>query len=101
MVNNTDPYHLKTNIPAVALVVLIVLLLVDIVFRVTPGVFGIRETGRHPVSAVGYHHQFPDGSWYYVYTVFEDNGDVFQVWWDGNEWRQQKVTNYRLGAQAR
>ena len=77
------------------LLILALLLVTDIILRVAPAVLGSAGSERHASSAVGYHHQFADSSWYYIYTVFEDNGDVYQVWWDGKEWHQKKVTNYR------
>jgi hypothetical protein len=97
MNNNSDPYKLGKNLQTVVLIILAILLLTDILLRVTPGLFDSVPTVRHFTSAVGYHHQFSDSSWYYIYTVFEDNGDVYQVWWDGTEWNQKKVTNYRAG----
>jgi hypothetical protein len=95
MNNNSDPYKLGKNLQTVVLIILAILLLTDILFRVSPGLFDSVPASRHSTSAVGYHHQFSDSSWYYIYTVFEDNGDVYQVWWNGTEWNQKKVTNYR------
>jgi uncharacterized membrane protein len=97
MNKSSDPYSLGKNIQIIVLIILIFILLTDVLLRLTPGMFNLPSKTRHATSAVGYHHQFPDSSWYYIYTVFEDNGDVYQVWWDGNEWNQKKVTNYRAG----
>jgi len=93
--NDRDPYNLRTNLLVIGLLILIVVLAVDVLLRLSPGMFGEQSRERRVVSAVGYHHQFPDSSWYYIYTVFEDNGDVYQVWWDGKEWYNKRVTNYR------
>jgi hypothetical protein len=97
MNNKSDPYSLGKNVQTIVLLILMILLLVDILLRISPGMFDAVSTNRHSTSAVGFHHQFPDSSWYYIYTVFEDNGDVFQVWWDGEIWHQKKVINYRTG----
>jgi hypothetical protein len=91
-----DPYSLGRNMQIVVLIILALILLTDILIRVSPVMFSIPSTNRHATSAVGFHHQFADSSWYYIYTVFEDNGDVYQVWWDGEKWHQKKVTNYRV-----
>ncbi len=95
IMNEKDPYQLRTNLLIIGLLILILLLAIDIFLRISPGFFGTSGRDEYIVSAVGYHHQFPDSSWYYIYTVFENNGDVYQVWWDGKDWYKKKVTNYR------
>jgi uncharacterized membrane protein len=94
MNKSNDPYSLGKNVQIIVVIILVFILLTDVLMRLSPGMFYLPST-PHATSAVGYHHQFSDSSWYYIYTVFEDNGDVYQVWWDGREWNQKKVTNYR------
>lgn len=94
--NNNDPLSLKKNFTAFALFLLVVLVTIDVVLRLAPGT--IKPDAVKPaISAVGYHREFDDGTSYYIYTVFENDGDVYQCWWDGTQWNQKKVTNY-LGA---
>lgn len=94
MENGKDPLQIKKNFMALAVFILIVLALVDIVLRVYPPLLEPGTPGGQ-ISAVGHHHQFKDGSSYYIYTVFESNGDVYQAWWDEKEWNQKKVANYK------
>lgn len=94
MNNVTDTYRLGKNIQTIVLIILSILLLVDIWLRIDSRT---EIFSKNTTAAVGYHHQFDDGSWYYIYTVFEANGDVYQVWWDGKNWHQKKVINYRTG----
>ncbi|MBD3393322.1 MAG: hypothetical protein GF418_14435 [Chitinivibrionales bacterium] len=94
MADEKDPLSLKKNFTAFALFLLVVLVAIDVVLRVAPG--AIKPDVKKPcISAVGHHHEFDDGSSYYIYTIFESNGDVYQCWWNQEQWNQKKVTNYR------
>jgi hypothetical protein len=94
MENEKDLFNIKKNFIALALFLVIILLLIDIVLRLAPGM--LKPDFDNPrISAVGHHHQFKDGASYYIYTVFESTGDVYQCWWDEKRWNQKKVTNYR------
>jgi hypothetical protein len=95
MNKSSDPYNLGKNLQVIVIIILTILILTDILIRLSPAMFNLPSANSKATSAVGYHHQFNDSSWFYIYTVFEDNGDVYQVWWDGKEWHQKKVTNYR------
>ncbi|MFP4162447.1 MAG: hypothetical protein ACLFQB_00175 [Chitinispirillaceae bacterium] len=97
MENPKDQFQIKKNFLAISVFILIVLVLVDILLRLQPEVF---SDGSAPRAAVGHHHQFKDGSSYYIYTIFEENGDVYQCWWDEKTWRQKKVTNYKAGSET-
>jgi len=91
---DNDPFNIKKNFMGFALFLAVILLIVDIVLRVKPE--ALKPDGENPyVSAVGHHHEFEDGSKYYIYTIFESDGDVYQCWWDEKQWNQKKVTNYR------
>lgn len=94
---NSDNYNLGKNVQTIVLVIVAVILLVDVWLRFSSTNNTPDLIAHNTTAAVGYHHQFPDGSWYYVYTIFEASGDVYQVWWDGKNWNQKKVTNYRSG----
>lgn len=92
--SGNDIFRIKRNFTAIALFVLIVLVLIDVLLRFAPGsVKPVDRAGQ--ISAVGHHHEFPDGSSYYIYTIFEADGDVYQCWWDEESWNQKKVTNYK------
>jgi TRAP-type mannitol/chloroaromatic compound transport system substrate-binding protein len=94
MTEANDQLGLKRNFVGFAIFLVVVLLVTDVVLRVAPG--SIRPGLDKPnISAVGYHQKFDDGSSYYIYTIFESNGDVYQCWWDQDQWNQKKVTNYR------
>ena len=94
MGNERDPMGIKRNFTAFALFVVGILLLVDIAVRIAPAL--ARPEAHAPgISAVGYHQTFDDGSSYYTYTIFENTGEVYQCWWDGTQWNQKRVTNYR------
>lgn len=94
MSNDNDPLSLKRNFTAFAVFLLVVLVLIDVLLRLAPGV--LRPDGENPyISAVGHVHEFDNGSSYYIYTIFESDGDVYQCWWDEERWNQKKVTNYR------
>ncbi len=95
MENQKDLFGIKKNFLALALFILIILVAVDIVLRISPGTLKPERGGDSKISAVGHHHQFKDGSSYYIYTIFENNGDVYQCWWDEKVWNQKKVTNYK------
>ncbi len=94
MQNSKDPFQIKSNFLALSVIILIVLVAVDIVLRLKPEALGVGS-GRKAMAAVGHHHQFSDGSSYYIYTIFEDDGDVYQCWYDEKTWNQKKVTNYK------
>jgi hypothetical protein len=94
MANGNDPLNIKKNFVGFALFVLIILVLVDVILRLSPGTLRPQERAS-AITAVGHHHQFEDGSSYYIYTIFEGDGDVYQCWWDQQRWNQKKVTNYR------
>ena len=94
---NSDIYQLGKNVQTIVLIIVAIILLVDVWMRFSPGNSSADVLAHNSTAAVGYHHQFPDGSWYYIYTVFEASGDVYQVWWDGKAWNQKKVINYRTG----
>ncbi|MDG5815913.1 hypothetical protein QA601_12550 [Chitinispirillales bacterium ANBcel5] len=89
MPKEKDQYQMNRNLLAVALFTVALLLLVNIVIQLYPTI----QSGN--ISAVGHHHSFEDGSSYYIYTIFESNGDVYQCWWDEEKWNQKKVTNYK------
>ena len=94
--DNKDPLNIKKNFTALAVFVVIVLLAVDVILRVKPALLKPDKYGRgHYISAVGHHREFDDGSSFYMYTIFESNGDVYQCWWDEEKWNQKKVTNYK------
>lgn len=96
MDTSNDQFQIKKNFLAISVFILIVLVLVDILIRFQPALLG---QGSVPRAAVGHHHQFSDGSSYYIYTIFEENGDVYQCWWDEKTWKQKKVTNYKAGSE--
>ena len=89
-----DLFQIKKNFVAIALFILIVLVLMDVLLRVSPGMLK-PGTPKNQISAVGHHRQFEDGSSYHIYTIFESNGDVYQCWWNEKTWNQKKVTNYK------
>jgi hypothetical protein len=91
---SSDLFQIRKNFMALALVIVAILLVIDIVVRVSPTALRPGTSGS-AISAVGHHRQFADGTSYYIYTVFENNGDVYQCWWDEKQWNQKKVTNYR------
>lgn len=94
MARDDDSLGVKRNFIALALFLLIILVTVDILMRLAPDM--LRPHVERPnLTAVGHHHRLPDGSSYYIYTVFESDGDVYQCWWDEKQWNQKKVTNYR------
>ncbi len=94
MPNDQDQLGLKKNFVGIALFILVVLVLIDVLLRAAP--WAIKPTGERPyISAVGHHHEFENGSSYYIYTIFESDGDVYQCWWNQDKWNQKKVTNYR------
>jgi len=94
MENGKDLFQIKKNFIAIALFILIVLVAVDVVLRFSPGTLRPGSSdGR--ISAVGHQIQFKNGSSYYIYTIFESNGDVYQCWYDEKTWNQKKVTNYK------
>ena len=94
MSQNQDPLSIKKNFTGFAVFLIVILLAIDIVLRVSPGTLK-PGAGSPYISAVGHHHRFDDGSSYYIYTIFESDGDVYQCWWDEKQWNQKKVTNYR------
>ncbi len=91
---NNDLFQIRKNFMAIALFLVIALLLVDIVLRIKPSAL---RPGIHngPISAVGHQRKLDNGTFYYIYTIFENNGDVYQCWWDEKSWNQKKVTNYK------
>jgi hypothetical protein len=96
MNHEDDSLNIKKNFTALAFFIVAVLLVIDVVLRVKPD--ALRPGGSQAagyISAVGTHRQFENGSSYYIYTVFESNGDVYQCWWDEKRWNQKKVTNYK------
>lgn len=90
-----DIFQISKNFAAIVLAILVVLVLIDIVLRFSPQMLAPGSAKPSAVTAVGHHHQFADGSSYYIYTVFENTGDVYQCWFDGTRWNQKRVTNYR------
>jgi hypothetical protein len=94
MAETNDQLGIKRNFIALALFVLAILVLIDVVLRISPGLLLPGENDV-TISAVGHHHEFADGSAYYIYTIFESDGDVYQCWWDEERWNQKKVTDYR------
>jgi hypothetical protein len=101
MNSDTDSYRLGKNVQTIVLIIVAIILMVDVWLRISSNNTSTELLSRNSTAAVGYHHQFPDGSWYYIYTVFEVNGDVYQVWWDGKVWNQKKVSNYRTGTSSK
>ncbi|MBD3321959.1 MAG: hypothetical protein GF350_12755 [Chitinivibrionales bacterium] len=97
MTENGDPLNIKKNFIALALLVVAILLIIDVILRVSPGVLrpDSEEKAAQAISAVGHHHEFENGSSFYIYTIFESDGDVYQCWWDQKQWNQKKVTNYK------
>lgn len=93
MNNGSDIFQIKKNFTALTIILLIILVFVDVLLRVSPGT--LKPVQRSSMTAVGHHYNFPDGSLYYIYTIFESNGDVYQCWWDEKTWNQKKVTNYK------
>jgi hypothetical protein len=98
MDNGKDLFNIKKNFIALALFILIILVAIDVVLRVSPGALKPDLAGSGRISAVGHHHQFKDGSSYYIYTIFESNGDVYQCWYDEKTWNQKKVANYKASS---
>lgn len=96
MQEQQDLFNIKKNFTALAIFVVIILLVIDITLRVKPSVLrpDVKD-GKGQISAVGHLVQFPNGSSYFIYTIFESNGDVFQCWYDEKQWNQKKVTNYK------
>jgi hypothetical protein len=96
MEQEPDSLNIKKNFLALALVIVAVLLVIDVVLRVNPAALrpDVRS-GAGTISAVGHHREFDNGASYYIYTIFESNGDVYQCWWDETRWNQKKVTNYK------
>ncbi len=94
MDESKDLFQIKRNFTAIALFLLIVLVIVDVLLRISPG--SLKPGAPRSISAVGHYETFADGSSYQTYTVFEDNGDVYQCWYDQKTWNQKKVTNYKL-----
>ncbi len=94
MDSNKDLFQIKKNFTAIALFLLVTLVLIDIILRIQPSALRPGSAGG-AISAVGHHHQFKDGSSYYIYTIFESNGEVYQCWWDEKTWNQKRVTNYK------
>lgn len=94
MGDDSDPLKIKKNFIALAVFLLAVLVLIDVALRISPDLLRPNENDVR-ISAVGHHHEFEDGSAYYIYTIFESDGDVYQCWWDQERWNQKKVTNYR------
>ena len=93
---SSDQLGIKKNFTAIALFVVAVLLIIDIVLRIKPEALRPGLTGSDgSISAVGHHYQFENGSSYYIYTIFESSGDAYQCWYDGKQWNQKKVTNYK------
>lgn len=99
MDESKDLFGIKKNFTAIALFLLIALAAVDILLRVAPG--AVKTGAPHSISAVGHFESFPDGGTYQTYTIFEDNGDVYQCWYDQKMWNQKKVTNYKLPTASR
>jgi hypothetical protein len=94
MEDGKDIFQIKKNFTALALFLLVALVLIDVILHTDPLLLGSHSEPR-ALSAVENYHQFKDGSSYYIYTIFESNGDVYQCWWDEKTWNQKKVTNYR------
>jgi hypothetical protein len=92
--NSKDLFQIKKNFMALAIFIVIILLIIDVVLRISPSALRPGGGGRQ-ISAVGYHQQFADGGTFDTYTIFENNGVVYQCWWDGKTWNQKKVTNYK------
>jgi hypothetical protein len=90
---DNDALQIKRNFTALALFLLVVLVGIDVVLRLWPS--AIKPVAAGTIAAVGSVQQFSDGSSYYIYTVFENTGDVYQCWWDEKTWNQKKVTNYK------
>ncbi len=94
MENSKDPFQLKKNLLALAVFILIILVAVDVLLRLQPGIV-TGESAKEAISAVGHYHEFEDGTSYYIYTIFHSNGDVYRCWYDGDNWNQKVVTNYK------
>jgi hypothetical protein len=90
--NGNDPFRLRGSLLGLAGLLLAIVIIVDIVLR-------LREAGAvdRIASTVGHHHMMPDSTWYHIYTIVEEDGDIIQVWWDGSKWHRQGAINYRTG----
>ena len=94
MENGKDLFQIKKNFMALALFIVIMLIAIDVTLRLSPSALRPGAGGGY-ISAVGFHQKFADGSSFDTYTIFGNNGDVYQCWWDGKMWNQKKVTNYK------
>lgn len=98
MADKNDAFNIKKNFIAFSLFLVGILLIIDIILRVSPETIKPGFPGSSGnISAVGHYHEFDDGSSYYIYVIFEENGDVYQCWYDEERWNQKKVTNYKGG----
>lgn len=93
--NEKDLFQIRKNLTAIAIFILIIVLIIDILVRYSPESIGLPPFKGNTLSAVGYHQQASDGSSWEIYTIFENNGNVYQCWNDGKSWNQKKVTNFK------